>query len=273
MIDRSICAMTAIRANGRAAVTRLLALAFAGALASQAFAASPPEVLLQGEASQRNTRRPAVDEDRRLRDDRAAMVRTQIAARGIRNEAVLAIMDRVPRHEFVPTDQVRAAYQDAPLPIGHGQTISQPYIVAYMTEMLRLEPRDHVLEIGTGSGYQAAILAELAKDVVTIEIIKPLAEDAAKRLERLGYRNITVLHGDGYFGSESAAPYDAIVVTAAATHVPPPLVAQLKPGGRMAIPVGETWAQNLLLIEKDKDGKLTTRNLLPVRFVPLTRGR
>ena len=183
-------------------------------------------------------------------------------------------MDRVPRHEFVPTDQVRAAYQDAPLPIGHGQTISQPYIVAYMTEMLRLEPRDHVLEIGTGSGYQAAILAELAKDVVTIEIIKPLAEDAAKRLERLGYRNITVLHGDGYFGSESAAPYDAIVVTAAATHVPPPLVAQLKPGGRMAIPVGETaWTQNLLLIEKDKDSKLTTRNLIPVRFVPLTRER
>ena len=147
-------------------------------------------------------------------------------------------------------------------------------LITTTTEMLRLEPRDHVLEVGTGSGYQAAILAELAKDVVTIEIIKPLAQDAAKRLERLGYRNITVLHGDGYFGWESAAPYDAIIVTAAATHVPPPLVAQLKPGGRMAIPVGETaWTQNLLLIEKDKDGKLTTRNLLPVRFVPLTRER
>jgi protein-L-isoaspartate(D-aspartate) O-methyltransferase len=160
------------------------------------------------------------------------------------------------------------------LPIGHGQTISQPYIVAYMTEILRIEPGNRVLEVGTGSGYQAAILAELAKQVVSIEIIKPLAQTAAKRLERLGYRNITVLDGDGYFGWESAAPYDAIIVTAAATHVPPPLVAQLKPGGRMAIPVGETaWTQNLLLIEKDKDGKLTTRNLIPVRFVPLTRER
>src|SRR6266567_4346070 len=228
-------------------------------------------MLLRGEAGQDRSRRPAPDEDRRLRDERLAMVRTQIASRGIRNEPVLASLSRVPRHEFVPTDELRWAYEDGPLPIGHGQTISQPYIVAYMTEMLRVEPNDRVLEVGTGSGYQAAILAELAKEVVSIEIIKPLAQGAAKRLERLGYRNVTVLDGDGYFGWESAATYDAIVVTAAATHVPPPLVAQLKPGGRMAIPVGETWAQNLLLIEKDKDGKLTTRNLLPVRFVPLTR--
>jgi protein-L-isoaspartate(D-aspartate) O-methyltransferase len=263
--------MTAIRFDGRVAIACLLALAFAGAVISRAFAASPADVLLQGEASQTNARRPALDEDRRLRDDRAAMVRTQIASRGVRNEAVLATMGRVPRHEFVPAEQLRAAYEDAPLPIGHGQTISQPYIVAYMTEILRIESGDRVLEVGTGSGYQAAILAELAKDVVSIEIIKPLAQAAAERLQRLGYRNITVLHGDGYFGWESAAPYDAIIVTAAATHVPPPLIAQLKPGGRMAIPVGETWAQNLLLIEKDKDGKLTTRNLLPVRFVPLTR--
>ena len=267
--------MIAIRSNRRAAIACSLALTFAGALASQVAAVSPAEVLLQGEASQKNTRRPVLDEDRRLRDDRAAMVRTQIASRGVRNEAVLATMGRVPRHEFVPTDELRWAYEDGPLPIGHGQTISQPYIVAYMTEILRLESGDRVLEIGTGSGYQAAILAELAKEVVSIEIIKPLAQAAAKRLEGLGYRNITVLHADGYFGMESAAPlYDAIVVTAAATHVPPPLVAQLKPGGRMAIPVGETaWTQNLLLIEKDKDSKLTTRNLIPVRFVPLTRER
>jgi protein-L-isoaspartate(D-aspartate) O-methyltransferase len=265
--------MTAIHANGRVALAGLLAVTLAGAVMSQGIAASSAEVLLQGEAGQRNARRPALDEDRRLRDDRAAMVRTQIAARGVRNEAVLATLGRVPRHEFVPPEQLRAAYEDAPLPIGHGQTISQPYIVAFMTEILRIERGDRVLEVGTGSGYQAAILAELAKEVVSIEIIKPLAQTAAERLQRLGYRNITVLHGDGNFGWESAAPYDAIIVTAAATHVPPPLVAQLKPGGRMAIPVGETWAQNLLLIEKDKDGKLTTRNLLPVRFVPLTRGR
>ncbi len=266
--------MTAIRSNRRAAIACLLPLMFAIAIASQASAAAPAEVLLQGEANQKNARRPASDEDRRLQDERAAMVRTQIASRGLRNDAVLATMTRVPRHEFVPTEELRWAYEDGPLPIGHGQTISQPYIVAYMTEILRIEPNDRVLEVGTGSGYQAAILAELAKEVVSLEIIKPLAQSAAKRLERLGYRNITVLDGDGYFGWESAAPYDAIVVTAAATHVPPPLVAQLKRGGRMAIPVGETaWTQNLLLIEKDKDGKLTTRNLIPMRFVPLTRER
>ena len=205
---------------------------------------------------------------------RSAMIDEQLIARGIRDERVLTAIREVPRHEFVPAALRDRAYDDRPLPIGHGQTISQPYIVAYMTEMLRVEPNHRVLEVGTGSGYQAAILAELTREVVSIEIIKPLAQSAAKRLERLGYRNITVLHGDGYFGLESAAPYDAIVVTAAATHVPPPLVAQLKAGGRMAIPVGETaWTQNLLLIEKDKDGKLTTRNLLPVRFVPLTRER
>ncbi len=193
---------------------------------------------------------------------------------GIVDERVLNAIRTVPRHLFMDEAFATRAYEDTALPIGHGQTISQPYIVAYMTEMLRVEPNNRVLEVGTGSGYQAAILAELTKEVVSIEIIKPLAQSAAKRLERLGYRNITVLHGDGYFGLESAAPYDAIVVTAAATHVPPPLVAQLKAGGRMAIPVGETaWTQNLLLIEKDKDGKLTTRNLLPVRFVPLTRER
>ena len=250
--------MTPIRSNGRAAIECLLALMFAGTVVIHASAALAAEVLLRGEARQDHSRRPALDEDRRLRDERAAMVRMQIASRGIRNEAVLASLSRVPRHEFVPTDELRWAYDDGPLPIGHGQTISQPYIVAYMTEMLRVEPDDRVLEVGTGSGYQAAILAELTKEVVTIEIIKPLAQSAAKRLERLGYRNITVLHGDGYFGLESAAPYDAIVVTAAATHVPPPLVAQLKAGGRMAIPVGETaWTQiktrNVLRAQQQHD--------------------
>ena len=263
--------MIANRSKRRAAIAYLLALTFAGALASQVSAVSPAEVLLQGEASQKSTRRPVLDEDRRLRDDRAAMVRTQIASRGVRNEAVLATMGRVPRHEFVATDQLRAAYEDAPLPIGHGQTISQPYIVAYMTEKLAVRSDHRVLEVGTGSGYQAAVLSRLAREVVSIERYRTLAESARGRLVALIQRQLA---HDGYFGMESAAPYDAIVVTAAATHVPPPLVAQLKPGGRMAIPVGETaWTQNLLLIEKDKDSKLTTRNLIPVRFVPLTRER
>src|SRR6266446_3539447 len=183
---RAICAMTAIQSNGRAAIACLLVLMCAGAVVIQVSAASPAEVLLRGEAGLHNSRRPALDEDRRSRDERAAMVRTQIASRGIRNEAVLATLSRVPRHEFVPTDELRWAYEDGPLPIGHGQTISQPYIVAYMTEILRVEPGNRVLEVGTGSGYQAAILAELAKDVVSIEIIKPLAQTAAKRLEGLG---------------------------------------------------------------------------------------
>ena len=140
-----------------------------------------------------------------------------------------------------------------------------------MTEVLDPQPGDRVLEVGTGSGYQAAVLAELVRQVVSIEIVRPLAVEAAHRLERLGYRNITVLHGDGYYGRPETAPYDAIVVTAAASHVPPPLIAQLEPGGRMAIPVGRSaWTQNLLLVEKRPDGSITTRNLLPVRFVPLT---
>jgi len=157
------------------------------------------------------------------------------------------------------------------LPIGHGQTISQPYIVGFMTEKLELEPGDRVLEVGTGSGYQAAILGELVEEVISIEIIEPLARAAAQRLERLGYGNITVLYGDGYYGFEDAAPFDAIIVTAAAAHIPPPLNRQLKPGGRMAIPVGRSgWTQNLLLVEKDSDGEISTRNLMAVRFVPLT---
>ena len=202
------------------------------------------------------------------------MVRTQIAARGVAAPAVLAALERVPRHRFVATDMAPRAYADRPLPIGHGQTISQPYIVAYMTELLELRPEDRVLEVGTGSAYQAAVLAEIVREVVSIEIIAPLAASAAERLSALGYRNVTVLEGDGYFGWPDGAPYDAIIVTAAAEHVPPPLIAQLRPGGRMAIPVGASaWTQNLLLIEKDEAGEVTTRNLLPVRFVPLTGRR
>lgn len=200
------------------------------------------------------------------------MVADQIEPREVRSRRVLDAMRRVPRHRFVPERAAGRAYADTPLPIGHGQTISQPFIVGFMTELLELEPSDRVLEIGTGSAYQAAILAELAGEVVTIEIIEPLASDAARRLESLGYRNVTVLHGDGYYGFEDAAPFDAIIVTAAASHVPPPLVAQLKPGGRIAIPVGRAWAQNLLLVEKDAGGDVSSRNLMAVRFVPLTGG-
>lgn len=181
-------------------------------------------------------------------------------------------MRKVPRHEFVPEHLADAAYEDHPLPIGYGQTISQPYIVALMTELLRLTPAAKVLEIGTGCGYQTAVLAEIAAEVYSVEIIEPLAKESADRLRRLGYRNIEVKHADGYLGWPEQAPFDAIVVTAGADHIPPPLVEQLKPGGRMAIPVGEAHAeQSLLLVEKDLDGNVSTRNVTAVLFVPLTR--
>ncbi|HEC17488.1 MAG TPA: protein-L-isoaspartate(D-aspartate) O-methyltransferase [Sedimenticola sp.] len=184
---------------------------------------------------------------------------------------VMAALGRVPRHEFVPPSLRTAAYENRPLPIGHGQTISQPYIVALMTDLLGLKPGDRVLEIGTGSGYQAAILAELVDQVFTIEIIGPLGREAGERLRRLGYPKIETRIGDGYYGWEEAAPFDAIVVTAAAGHIPPPLIAQLRPGGRMVIPVGSRFmTQQLLLVEKDARGELTSRQILPVRFVPLT---
>lgn len=187
--------------------------------------------------------------------------------------SVMAAIARVPRHRFVPDDQVRYAYANRPLPIGYGQTISQPYIVALMTDLIQPQPGQTVLEIGTGSGYQAAVLAELVGWVYTIEIIEPLARRAAEQLKTLGYANIQTRAGDGYHGWEEAAPFDAIVVTAAASHVPPPLIRQLKPGGRMVIPVGAQFlAQYLLLVEKQADGAVTTRQILPVSFVPLTGG-
>lgn len=184
---------------------------------------------------------------------------------------VMKAMGDVLRHEFVPLIDRRFAYLNRPLPIGHGQTISQPYLVAVMTDLLRSAPDHRVLEIGTGSGYQAAILAELVKEVYSIEIIKPLGEQAKQRLARLGYENISTKIGDGYYGWEEKAPFDAIVVTAAASHIPPPLIKQLKVGGRMVIPVGSQFmTQQLLLVTKGKGNKITTRQILPVRFVPLT---
>jgi protein-L-isoaspartate(D-aspartate) O-methyltransferase len=184
---------------------------------------------------------------------------------------VMAAMAKVPRHEFVPAGQRHHAYDNRPLPIGYGQTISQPYIVALMSDLIKPQPGDRVLELGTGSGYQAAILAELTAAVYSIEIIEELGKEADERLSRLGYENVTLRVGDGYYGWEEHAPFDAIVVTAAASHVPPPLVAQLKPGGRMVIPVGSRFlTQQLVLIEKQADGPLITRQILPVKFVPLT---
>ncbi len=187
------------------------------------------------------------------------------------SDDVLATLGRVERHRFVPPGQVRYAYENRPLPIGHGQTISQPYIVALMTDLLQPDTDDVILEIGTGSGYQAAVLAELVGHVYTIEIIEPLATSAGERLQRLGYDNVTTRLGDGYYGWEQHAPFDSIIVTAAASHVPPPLIEQLKPGGRMVIPVGARFmTQLLLLLEKGDDGEVVTRQIGAVRFVPLT---
>jgi protein-L-isoaspartate(D-aspartate) O-methyltransferase len=200
---------------------------------------------------------------------RARMVDDQIRGRGVRDPRVLAAMARVPRHRFVPDSQVESAYEDTPLPIGEGQTISQPYIVAYMTEALALAPTARVLEIGTGSGYQAAILAELVSEVYTIEIVPALAARAARTLKELGYTRVQTREGDGYLGWPERAPFDAIIVTAAPDHVPQPLIDQVRAGGRLVIPVGR-GSQDLLVYEKRADG-LREITRLPVRFVPLTR--
>lgn len=210
----------------------------------------------------------ADDEWSRLRHE---MVAWQIEARGVRDRAVLEAMRTVPRHRLVPDDVRAYSYEDTPLPIGWGQTISQPYIVALMTELAQVRPGHRVLEVGTGSGYQAAVLAQMGAEVYTIEILEPLAERAARDLQTLGYTNVHVRAGDGYLGWPEAAPFDAVIVTAGATHVPQPLIDQLKPGGRMVIPVGETLHnQSLRLLEKREDGSLEERDVLPVRFVPLT---
>ena len=199
---------------------------------------------------------------------REAMVADQIEERGVRDPRTLAAMRKVPRHLFVPPALAREAYADHPLPIGHAQTISQPYIVAFMTEALGLRGGEKVLEVGTGSGYQAAVLAEIAARVYTIEIVAPLAEEARERLARLGYGNVEVRAGDGYQGWPEAAPFDAVIVTAAAPRIPAPLKEQLKDGGRLVIPVGEEY-QELIVVTRRGTGYAEKR-VLPVRFVPMT---
>jgi protein-L-isoaspartate(D-aspartate) O-methyltransferase len=200
---------------------------------------------------------------------RERMVREQIVARGVSDERVLAAMRKVPRERFVPENFRAGSYDDGPLPIGYDQTISQPYVVALMTEQLKLQLRDRVLEIGTGSGYQAAILAELATDVYTIDIVEPLAKTAEATLQSLGYKSVHVKAGDGYKGWPEFAPFDAIIVTCAPDHVPQPLVDQLKEGGRMIIPVGPPLAQELYLVQK-QNGQMRQTAVLDVRFVPMT---
>ena len=201
-------------------------------------------------------------------EDRLMMVETQIKRRGVKDEKVLKAMRKVPRHLFVPGDQRDQAYNDYPLKIGHGQTISQPYIVALMTELLKIEPDDRILEIGTGSGYQAAVLAELAAEVYTIEIVAPLAKSAEKLLGELGYSNITVQAGDGFFGWPEEAPFDGVMLTAAPVRVPQPLLEQLKDGGRLVVPEGKFY-QDLVVYEKIGD-HIKRREVIPVRFVPMT---
>ncbi|MDD2462640.1 MAG: protein-L-isoaspartate(D-aspartate) O-methyltransferase [Desulfobulbus sp.] len=215
-----------------------------------------------------------------MRNARSAMVRMiegEISAtsaeigRNRLSSKVLKAIATVPRHEFVPEDQQPDAYSNIPLPIGYGQTISQPYIVALMTELLQLQPEDKVLEVGSGSGYQAAILSMLAGEVHTMEIIPALVQQCRGRLKRLGFMNVQVHEGDGYFGLESEEPFDGILVAAAAADIPPSLLRQLKQGGRLVIPVGAPWTiQYLLVVEKNFQGSMTSRRVLPVAFVPLT---
>lgn len=213
---------------------------------------------------------PLLDQDPAR--ERERMVSTQIEGRGINDAATLAAMRKVQRHLFVPDGEVANAYEDRPLPIGFGQTISQPYIVAYMTEILKLKGEHKVLEVGTGSGYQAAVLGEIVDEVFTIEIINELGKQATSRLTELNYRNVKVKIGDGYYGWKEHAPFDAIMVTAAAEHIPPPLLEQLKDGGRMIIPIGSPFlVQQLMLVEKLKGGKVRTTSMMPVRFVPFKR--
>ena len=236
----------------------------AGLAVGMAAAAAPSHAAADGDHAKRRGH---------MVDAIAAMARdtARETGRAKFSEPVMAALRRVERHRFVPPPLVNEAYANRPLPIGNGQTISQPYIVALSTDLLDLAPGHRVLEIGTGSGYQAAVLAELAAQVSSIEIVEPLGRDAAALLAALGYRNVDVRIGDGYRGWPERAPFDRILVTAAAPHVPEPLVEQLARGGRMVIPVGSgVFGQQLLLIEKDADGRVVRRNLLPVRFVPLT---
>ncbi|PUB78245.1 MAG: protein-L-isoaspartate O-methyltransferase [gamma proteobacterium symbiont of Ctena orbiculata] len=191
--------------------------------------------------------------------------------KGQLDSGIMKVLAEVPRHQFVPADIRGRAYENRPLPIGYGQTISQPYIVAIMTDLIAPKPGHKALEIGTGSGYQAAVLSRLVERIYTMEIVEPLGNQATERLKRLGYDNIEVAVADGYYGWKEHAPFDIIIVTAAASHIPPPLIEQLKPGGKMIIPVGSRFmTQQLLLVDKDAENEITVRQILPVRFVPLT---
>ena len=238
-----------------------------------------PYVLLIGVLLFISANDPSYSAEDKYRLERRHMVTTQIDSRhvsggrvGVKNEAVLEAMLHVPRHRFIPRKLWSRAYMDSPLPIGYDQTISQPYVVAYMTEQLKPKKDYKALEIGTGSGYQAAVLSKLVRHVYTIEIIEELGKRAKKRLNDMKYQNITVKVGDGYFGWKENAPYDIIIVTAAPDHIPPPLVQQLKHEGVMCIPVGGRFqVQNLTLVRKDKDGSVKTKRIMPVRFVPFTR--
>jgi protein-L-isoaspartate(D-aspartate) O-methyltransferase len=229
-------------------------------------------ILLMGSAAMALAQNDRAGERRHMVDEVAALaglVARETGHAGI-DPRVLDALAKVPRHEFVPPAQARSAYRNRPLPIGNGQTISQPFIVALMTDLLGIEPGDKVLEIGTGCGYQAAVLAELSRDVYTIEIVESLGATAAKTLQRLGYTGVNTKIGDGYKGWPEEAPFDAIIVTAAPDHVPPALIEQLKPGGRLVIPVGKQF-QELMVITKNADGTTTRQDIVPVQFVPLTR--
>ena len=241
---------------GQTSRRRLAALLLLAATAAVARSAGPYE-------AERMTLLREIEQD--VRDTAVYLNRRAL------DERVMRALATVPRHEFVPADDRDYAYENRPLPIGHGQTISQPYIVAIMTDLIEPAAGCRALEVGTGSGYQAAILGQLCAEVYTVEIIEALGIAARERLARLGYGNVEVRLGDGYYGWEQHAPYDAIVVTAVASHIPPPLLKQLKPGGRMILPIGTRFtAQELVLITRGGDGRVTTRQILPVRFVPLT---
>ena len=246
------------RAEERAALVRELA-SRGGGSSGRSSSAPPPSLTGDGAGGGGSIPMPGS----RVMDDHL----------GIRNARVLEAMGSIPRHWFVPANMQRDAYANRPLPIGYGQTISQPFIVALMTELLDPKPGEKILEIGTGSGYQAAVLTKFTPEVYTIEIVEPLHREAAPKLQRLGLGKDKVIQGDGYFGLEKAAPFDKIIVTAAADHIPPPLIQQLKPGGRMVIPIGPVHAtQRLVAVEKDASGKVRSRAIHPVRFVPLTGG-
>ncbi|MFQ5809715.1 MAG: protein-L-isoaspartate(D-aspartate) O-methyltransferase [Armatimonadota bacterium] len=261
-----------MRRAGAALIAAVL-LALVGACVRQ-YPAPPAGDVKAAEAAEASQPKPDAEDN--WAEQRRRMVETQIQAKGIwdlrtsvTDKRVIQAMLKVPRHEFVPEPLRFLAYADRPVDIGEGQTISQPYIVAFMTEQLKLKPKNKVLEIGTGSGYQAAVLAEIVKQVYTIEIVEPLGKRAMETLERLEYKNVATKIGDGYRGWPKHAPFDAIIVTCAPERIPQPLKDQLKEGGRMIIPVGELWAQELYLLEKRK-GEITRTAVLPVAFVPMT---